>query len=109
MSELTIQKFIAAANRYDTQAILDFFAPNAVIDDVSVGVKFEHHAGIERYFTNYFIAYHTITQLLSTEHATDDTTLARIDFTGDFGHETGGLRMRFNEAGLITHIDAFLD
>ncbi|RKR84074.1 SnoaL-like protein [Mucilaginibacter gracilis] len=109
MSETAIMKFIAAANRYDTQAVLDLFSADAVIDDVSVGEKFRQQAGIRKYFTTYFIGYHTKTQLLALEQSGDNSTLAKIDFTGDFGHETGGLNFRFNEAGLILHIDAYLD
>ena len=35
--------------------------------------------------------------------------IARVDFTGDFGHETGMLRIRTGAAGLIARIDANLD
>jgi ketosteroid isomerase-like protein len=109
MSELTIQKFITAANQYDTQTVLALFAADAVIEDVSVGERFEQHAGIKKYFTTFFIGYHTQTQLLGMEHFACDKILATVDFTGDFGHETGGLDIRFNESGLILHIDAFLN
>jgi hypothetical protein len=109
MNEITILALLTAANRYDTQTFLDFFATNAVIDDVSVGEKFEQHSGIKKYFSTYFIAYHTITQLLSIEQISDDTVLVKIDFTGDFGHETGGLKIRYDETGLISNIEAYLD
>ena len=107
--EQIAQQFIAAANRFDTQAVLGLFATNAVIEDVSVGGKFEHTAGIKKYFVTFFIGYHTSTQLLSLEYTGPDSVLAKVDFTGDFGHETGGLDIRVNEAGLIEHIDAYLD
>lgn len=107
--EHIVQQFIAAANRFDTRAVLDLFAESAVIEDVSVGEKFEHTAGIKKYFVTFFIGYHTATQLLSLEHTGPGKILAKIDFTGDFGHETGGLAISFNNAGLIEHIDAYLD
>jgi hypothetical protein len=109
MNELTIQKFLTAANSYDTQTVLDFFAADAVIDDVSVGKSFEGLTGVKKYFTTFFIGYHTRTELLSLEHTEPIKILAKVDFTGDFGHETGWLNMRFNDAGLIEHIDADLD
>jgi ketosteroid isomerase-like protein len=107
--EYIAQQFIAAANRFDTQAVLDLFAANAVIEDVSVGEKFEQTAGIRKYFVTFFIGYHTATKLLSLEHSSPANIVAKVDFTGDFGHETGGLAIRINEAGLIEHIDAYLD
>lgn len=107
--ERIAQQFIAAANRFDTRAVLDLFAERAVIEDVSVGEKFEHTAGIKKYFVTFFIGYHTATQLLSLEHTGLGKILAKVDFTGDFGHETGGLTISINDAGLIEHIDAYLD
>jgi ketosteroid isomerase-like protein len=109
MSKLIIPKFITAANSYDTPTVLDLFAADAVIDDVSVGENFEGLAGIKKYITTFFLGYHTKTELLSLEHTEKGKILAKVDFTGDFGHETGGLEFRFNDAGMITHIDAFLD
>lgn len=103
------QQFIAAANRFDTQAVLDLFASNAVIEDVSVGEKFEGTAGIKKYIDNFFIGYHTKTKLLSFEYPGQGKILAKVDFTGDFGHETGWLAIRFNDEGLIDYIDADLD
>lgn len=107
--EQIAQQFIAAANRFDTQAILDLFTTHAVIDDVSVGDKFEHTEGIKNYFVTFFIGYHTSARLLSLDFTGPDKVLAKVDFTGDFGHETGGLDIRVNEAGLIEHIEAYLD
>jgi hypothetical protein len=107
--ERIAQQFISAANRFDTQAVLDLFAASAVIEDVSVGDRFEHTAGIKKYFVTFFIGYHTSTQLLSLVYTGQNRVLAKVDFTGDFGHETGGLDIRVNETGLIDHIDAYLD
>ncbi len=108
-NEDIVRQFITAANQYDTKAVLELFAADAVIDDVSAGEKFEQHAGVRKYFTTYFIGYHTQTELLSLEHPGDNAIVAKIDFTGDFGHETGGLKFRFNEAELILSVDAWLD
>jgi len=57
----------------------------------------------------FFIGYHTSTKLLSVEETGPSNILAKVDFTGDFGHETGGLVILFNEAGLIKHVEAYLD
>jgi hypothetical protein len=102
-------QFIAAANRFDTEAVSDLFAVDAEIEDVSVGEKFEGTTGIKKYIVTFFIGYHTKTELLSFEHTMPGKILAKVDFTGDFGHETGWLDIRFNDAGLIEHIDADLD
>jgi ketosteroid isomerase-like protein len=102
-------QFIAAANRFDTQAVLNLFAAEAVIEDASVGEKFEGTSGIKKYIGTFFIGYHTKTELLSFEHSGPGKMLAKVVFTGDFGHETGWLDILFNDSGLIEHIDADLD
>jgi ketosteroid isomerase-like protein len=107
--EQVAHQFIAAANRFDTQAVLDLFAADAVIEDVSVGERFEHTPGVKKYFVTFFIGYHTTTQLLSVQHTGPGNIVAKVDYTGDFGHETGGLDIRVNGAGLIEHINAYLD
>ena len=107
--EQIVRAFIAAANNFDTQKVLDLFEPDAVIEDVSVGEKFELTQGIKKYFVTFFIGYHTSTQLLSVEQIGPAEILAKVDFTGDFGHETGGLAIRISNTGLIEHIDAYLD
>jgi ketosteroid isomerase-like protein len=107
--EQIANQFIAAANRFDTEAVLELFATDAVIEDVSVGEKFECTSGIKKYIVTFFIGYHTKTELLSFEHPGPGNLLVKVDFTGDFGHETGWLYIRFNDAGLIEHVDADLD
>jgi ketosteroid isomerase-like protein len=107
--EQIAQQFLAAANRFDSEAVMDLFAIDAVIEDVSVGEKFKGTSGIKKYIVTFFIGYHTKTELLSFEHTEPGKILAKVDFTGDFGHETGWLDIRFNAAGLIEHIDADLD
>ena len=39
----------------------------------------------------------------------DFNTVVRLDFTGDFGHEIGTLKIAANSAGLIQRIDADLE
>lgn len=107
--EQIVRAFIAAANNFETQKVLDLFAADAVIDDVSVGEKFELTPGVKKYFETFFIGYHTSTQLLSVEQTGAASILAKVDFTGDFGHETGSLAIHFNKDALIKHIDAYLD
>lgn len=104
-----VRQFIRAANSFDIATVLELFAADAVIEDVSVGEKFEYAAGIKDYFVKFFIGYQTSTQLISLAHTGPGKILAKVDFTGDFGHETGGLDILFNEAGLISRIDAYLD
>ncbi|MES2829348.1 MAG: nuclear transport factor 2 family protein [Bacteroidota bacterium] len=107
--EQTVHQFIAAANQFDTSSVLELFAEDAVIDDVSVGDKFEHIAGIKKYFETFFIGYHTTTKLMSLEHVEPGRIVAKVDFTGDFGHETGVLEIFTDAAGLMVRINADLD
>ena len=112
MKEISIEKiirqFINATNEFDVRAALELFADDAVIDDVSVGKKYKNIAGVRKYLGKFFVGYHTVTRLESLVLNDRDAT-AHVDFTGDFGHETGGLNVTINSDGLIIAIDAYLD
>lgn len=101
--------FIAATNACDVDAVLKLFAPDAVIDDPSTGHCFDGHTGIRAYIEQFFLAYHTVTRLLSLENLSADLARVRVDFTGDFGHEIGLLEMSVDTGGLIVRIDASLE
>ena len=107
--EKLIKSLIKATNAFDVKTALALFAPNAVINDVSVGDKFSNTAGVGEYLEKFFVGYHTVTKLESVEVFDDKHVKAQVDFTGDFGHETGGLDVTVNADGLIATIDAYLD
>ena len=104
-----IRQFIKATNAFDVEAALKLFAPDAVIDDVSVGETFTNTPGVRRYLEKFFVGYNTVTRLESVEVLDNRNARAQVDFTGDFGHETGGLNFTLNSDGLITRINAYLD
>jgi len=104
-----IDRFVAATNAFDVDAALALFAPDAVIDDVSVGETFEKTAGVRRYLEQFFVGYHTVSRLDAIEVTDDRHARAQLDFTGDFGHETGFLDVTTNADGLIGSMDAALD
>jgi hypothetical protein len=104
-----IQKFVETANAFDVEGALFLFASNAVIDDVSVGGEFVGHEGVRRYLNRFFVGYNTASKILSIEELGDVDAVVRLDFTGDFGHEIGVLKIGFNSDRLIRRIDADLD
>lgn len=105
----TTDALIAALNAFDVEAALALFVPEAVIDDPSTGHRFDGHAGVRDYVERYFAGYHTVTLLISLEPLGEQSARARVDFTGDFGHEIGRLDITMNDAGLIVRIDADLE
>ncbi|MGF6768216.1 ketosteroid isomerase-like protein [Paraburkholderia sp. GAS199] len=107
--EKLVSVFIQTANAFDVEGALALFASDAVIDDVSVGDAFVGIEGIRLYFEQFFVGYKTVSKLLSLEHLDDSTAVARLDFTGDFGHEIGTLKIAINADGLIERIDADLE
>jgi ketosteroid isomerase-like protein len=107
--EKLVNNFIENANAFDVDGMLALFSFDAVIDDVSVGDAFVGADGVRRYLEQYFVGYRTTTRLLALEQKDDATASARVDFTGDFGHETGWLRFKLDADGLIARIDANLD
>ena len=94
MTKAEVNDFIAswidAGNRFDTRKYLNFFLPDAVLDDPSVGKEFKGHKGIKNYFDSYFIGYNTQTRLVKlTIHG--DRAQLEVHFTGSFpGGEIGG-------------------
>jgi len=107
--EKVIRQFIKAANAFDVRTALTLFAVDAVIDDVSVGETFKNTSGVRMYIEKFFVGYNTVTKLESLEIISSTEANAKVDFTGNFGHETGGLNVMINAEGLIIGIDAYLD
>ncbi len=108
MQEL-IRNFIETTNAGDVDGALSLFAPDAVIDDVSVGDTFVGREGVRLYLERFFVGYNTFSKLLSIETTDDHHANVHLDFTGDFGHETGTLKIAVNSNGLIERADADLD
>ena len=104
-----IKQFIKLSNAFDVETTLTLFADNAVIDDVSVGEKFKNTTGVRKYLEKFFVGYKTVTKLESVEVIDNLNANAQVDFTGDFGHETGALNFTLNTDGLITGIGAYLN
>lgn len=61
------------------------------------------------YVERFFVGYHTVSRLLSITLLDHGRARARVDFTGNFGHEIGRFDLTVNDAGLITRIDADLE
>ena len=113
MKEMDIKKiikqFIKASNAFDVETALTLFADDAVIDDVSVGEKFKNTKGVRKYLETFFVGYKTVTKLESIEVTDNQNAKTQVDFTGNFGHETGGLNFTLNNEGLIKSVSAYLD
>lgn len=103
------EALMQATNAFDADAVLALFTPDAVIDDPSTGEVFEGHEGIRDYVDRFFVGYNTVSVLLSLTLLGADSARARVDFTGDFGHEIGRLDLVVNGNGLIRRIDADLE
>lgn len=104
-----VESFIATAKAFDVEGALSLFATDAVIDDVSVGDAFIGRDGVRQYLERFFVGYNTSSKLLSMEELDGFQSHVRLDFTGDFGHEIGVLKIAINSAGLIERIDADLE
>lgn len=104
-----VESFIATANAFNVEGTLSLFAPDAVISDVSVGDVFVGRDGVRIYVERFFVGYNTASRLLSIEALGDFNADVRLDFTGDFGHEIGILKIATNSDGLIERIDADLE
>jgi hypothetical protein len=104
-----VDTFIQTANAFDVEGVLALFNSDAVIEDISVGDAFVGTDGIRGYLEQFFVGYKTASKLLSLKQLDNFTAVARVDFTGDFGHEIGTLRIKRSADGLIEHIVADLE
>lgn len=107
--EKLVDTFIQTINAFDVESALTLFKSDAVIEDVSVGDAFVGTDGIRLYLEQFFVGYKTASKLLSREQLDDLAAIVRVDFTGDFGHETGSLRIKIGSDGLIERIEANLE
>ena len=104
-----IDGFVDAANAFDVDAALALFSADAVISDVSVGESFAGTSGIRRYLEQFFVGYHTVSRIISVDVVEEFRAKAHLDFTGDFGHETGVLDVTVDGEGRIVTVAADLD
>jgi hypothetical protein len=87
-----IQDWLATGNAYDTDSYLKKYHKDATLDDPSVGSSFVGHAGIRRYFEDYFIGYKTQTRLVKLDIIDKNSAHIEVEFTGEFpGKVLGGL------------------
>lgn len=105
----TMQNFVNAANAFDVDAVLALFAPDGLVEDSSVGETFRGRDGVRSYVEEYFVGYQTKSTVLSVEEVDEHHTTARVDFTGNFGHETGFFEITTDEAGLIKSVKTYLE
>lgn len=107
--EKFIENWIAASNAFDTKKYLSFYQPDAVLDDPSVGSKFEGHKGIQHYFDSYFIGYNTHTKQVKLKVINEANAHLEVQFTGNFpeGKIRGTFDFKFNE-GKIAFVRADL-
>ena len=93
-----IREWIATSNAFDTDKYLSFYLPDAVLDDPSLGRKFEGHKGIQHYFNIYFIRFNTHTEQVMLKIINHQKTHLEVLFTGDFAEGTirGAFEFKFD-------------
>lgn len=104
-----IKSFLQSINAFDVDGALALLEADAVIDDISVGEAFVGTDGVRAYLEQFFVGFHTASKLLSLAPQGELAAIARIEFTGDFGHEIGTLGITLGVNGRIARIDADLE
>ena len=79
-----LKKWIAVSNLYQAENYLEFFHPEAILDDPSVGREFIGHEGILDYFNSYFIGYRTQTKIVDINIRSSSSAVMIVEFTGNF-------------------------
>ncbi|MFC0320137.1 MULTISPECIES: nuclear transport factor 2 family protein [Olivibacter] len=91
-----IDQWIAASNAFDIEKYLEFYLPEAILDDPSVGKTFNGHEGIKEYFYHYFIGYNTHTKQVGLRITDEENAHLEVEFTGDFPEGKIGGTFDFN-------------
>lgn len=104
-----VKHWIAASNAFDTQKYLEFYLPDAILDDPSVGKKFMGHRGIKAYFDSYFVGYGTHTEQVDLTITGGDSARLEVEFAGNFpeGKIGGTFDLKFKN-GKIAFVKADL-
>lgn len=108
LKQMDIQTFITqwinAGNAFDTKQYLDFYLPDAILDDPSVGKKFMGHRGIKEYYESYFIGYNTHTIQIGLLVKDEENAHLEVEFTGDFpeGKLRGTFDFQFKKGKIAT-------
>ncbi|MFV5693357.1 nuclear transport factor 2 family protein [Flavobacterium sp. LT1R49] len=104
-----INNWIETSNTFDTNKYLDFYLPDAVLDDTSVGRKFIGHKEIKDYFDSYFIGYNTNTEIVQLEILDEYHAHSEVEFEGDFPEGKIGGTFEFTfKNGKISYLKADL-
>jgi len=98
-----ITAWIAASNSFNTEKYLSFYLPEAILDDVSLGIKFEKYDGIKVYFDKYFIGYNTQTEEMNLMEMGQEHVHLEVRFTGDFpeGKIGGSFDIKFKNGKIL--------
>ena len=107
--EKFIEDWISVSNNYNTEKYLEFYTEDAVLDDPSVGRKFNGKNGIKEYFESYFIGYKTQTKKVGLVLKDGSQAHLEVVFTGDFpeGKVGGTFDFKFKQ-GKIAFVSADL-
>lgn len=101
--ETFLLDWIDAGNSYNAERYLEKYLEDAVLDDPSVGRKFEGHKGILDYYTRYFIGYETQTRLTKLD-IKENRAYLEVEFTGTFpeGKIGGMFDITFKDGKIAT-------
>jgi uncharacterized protein (TIGR02246 family) len=91
-----VRRLLEAANRRDLDAVLSFFAPNAVWETVGGLGTFEGHVGIRRFWEDWYASYEELEvepqEILDLGNGVTFAVViqkARLVGSGDVRHRTG--------------------
>lgn len=104
-----IKDWIEASNTFATNKYLNFYLPDAILEDPSVGRNFSGHTEIEEYFNSYFISYNTFTEIVKMEILDEYQVYLEVNFTGNFPEgNIGGIFNFTFKNGKISNLKADL-
>ncbi len=104
-----VLNFIKSSNMLDVNMYLSSFSDTAMIEEKSINNDLYGKEEIRRYFQDYFINYHTQTEVLNYK-VKESYLKMRVQFKGDFtGNEVVGLYKFFIEDKRIVKLIADLE
>ncbi|MER2174957.1 MAG: hypothetical protein ABS911_09780 [Carnobacterium sp.] len=85
-----ISEYIEVSNAFDENGYASCFIDNGVIDELSVGRKFEGEEEIKQYFRDYFIDCKTSTKIQEYQ-IEDNVVTVKVIFKGVFPNGNQGI------------------
>ena len=106
--EKRVCHWLAISNQFDTDAYLQTYHKDAILEDLTIGEFFKGHRGIKKYFEEHFIGYKTQTRILKLTIVSNNKIHIDAQFNGSSFRDLNGVFELTFEKDKIKSVKAYL-